>query len=144
MTINRNPLFKLDSRRFLLASALLVYGVAQAENAPVASKAASQMTWQAVQKEDSKKRVKIVVTFDKVDTDGYIILKYGSVSLKTRLAGIKVRTALAGALSLYVPEGARLQAEIVEKGDIQSVLLWKNGLNLNEQLMTDGVAVGIR
>ncbi|AZI43297.1 hypothetical protein EHF33_11540 [Deinococcus psychrotolerans] len=150
MTVNEPAAFHLLSHRrvcFVLVSAALVYGAAQAESATTKTTAvntAAPMSWQAVQQQDDKNRVKIGVTFDKVDADGYIILKYGSVMLKTRLAGVKVRTALAGVLNMYVPEGARIQAEIVEKGKIQSVLLWKNGKNLNEQLMMDGVAVGIR
>lgn len=147
MTVHHHQPFKLASRRtarFVLAFAALIYGVAQAENAPTAAKAAPPLTWQAVQQQDSRNRVKMGVTFEKVDAEGYIILKYGTVTLKTRLAGIKVRNALAGVLGMYVPAGARLQAEVVEKGAIQSVLLWKNGTNLNEQLMIDGVAVGLR
>lgn len=53
----------------------------------------------------AKKNLKINVYFQKVDDKGQIILKYGSVLLTTRLAGIRLRDGSAGVLSLVLPTG---------------------------------------
>lgn len=112
---------------------------AQAQSVPAGAK-----SWQAIQQEDASTHVKFSVVFEKIDAQGYLILKYGTVSLKTRLAGIKITGKSTGVLGLYLPTGALLQAEVVEKGAVQGVILWKNKQNLNEQLMIDGVAEGLR
>lgn len=127
--------------RALLCAGLLAALLcpAQAQSVPTGAK-----SWQAIQQEDASKHVKFNVVFEKIDPQGYLILKYGSVSLKTRLAGIKLNGKSAGVLGLYLPTGALLQAEVVEKGTVQGVILWKNKQNLNEQLMIDGVAEGLR
>lgn len=139
-----SPTLLLKTRRhlpLLLCAGLILPLLcpAQAQTAPAAAK-----TWQAIQHEDASKHIKFSVVFEKIDAQGYLVLKYGSVSLKTRLAGIKITGKSTGVLGLYLPAGARLQAEIVEKGAVQGVVLWKNKQNLNEQLMIDGVAEGIR
>jgi len=142
MTMANHPTFPKPHWlwRVLCAAALTaLLCPAQAQSAPAGAK-----TWQAIQKEDASKHVRFNVVFEKIDAQGYLILKYGSVSLKTRLAGIKIAGKSTGVLGLYLPTGALLQAEIVEKGAVQGVILWKNKQNLNEQLMIDGVAEGIR
>lgn len=139
-----SPILRLKASlplRALLCAGLLTALLcpAQAQSVPAGAK-----SWQAIQREDASKHVKFGVVFEKIDAQGHLVLKYGTVLLKTRLAGIKISGNSAGVLGLYLPTGARLQAEFVEKGAVQGVVLWKNKQNLNEQLMIDGVAEGIR
>ena len=81
--------------------------------------------------------LKIDVNFQRIDADGFAILKFGTVLIKTQLAGVRLRDK---ALDAVLPEGARLQAEIVQKGSVPTVILWKGTVNLNLQLVTQGLA----
>ena len=89
------------------------------------------------------KNMRVNVYFQKIDDKGMVILKYGSVLLTTRLYGIRLKGGSAGVLSLILPPGVLLQAEVVEKGAVQSVVLWKGAKNLNEELLIQGVAEGV-
>ena len=88
------------------------------------------------------KNLRLNVYFQSVDAKGQLILKYGDSLLTTRLHHIRLRDGSGGVLGLIVPRGVMLQAEIIEKGNIPSVVLWKGPLNLNEQLLMQGVAEG--
>lgn len=88
--------------------------------------------------------VRINVSFEKVDAKQQVILRYGAVLLKTKLKGITLKPGAAGVLALLLPEGVRLQAEIVAKGDVQTVILTKQGVNINDQLLIQGVAEAVR
>ena len=88
--------------------------------------------------------VRVNVTFEKVDAQQHVILKYGAVLLKTNLRGLKLKPGAAGVLSVLLPKGVSLWAEIVAKGTIQTVILTKQGVNINDQLLIQGVAEGIR
>ncbi|ULH17270.1 hypothetical protein MF271_18090 (plasmid) [Deinococcus sp. KNUC1210] len=125
----------------LLCAGLLLLGAvfseSQAASPPVAAPAAAQT---AAKKAPN---LRVNVYFQKIDEKGMVILKYGSVLLTTRLYGIRLRSGSAGVLSLVLPSGVLLQAEVIEKGEIQSVVLWKGNKNLNEELLIQGVAEGI-
>ncbi|GGQ93037.1 hypothetical protein [Deinococcus ruber] len=84
--------------------------------------------------------LKIDVNFQRIDTDGMAILKFGTVLIKTQLAGVRVKDKARDNLDAVLPEGARLQAEIVQKGSIPTVILWKGSVNLNTQLLAQGLA----
>ena len=88
-------------------------------------------------------RPRINVVFQSIDTEDHIILKHGALIIKTVLMGLKIRPGAAGVLGMLLPEGASLQAEVVEKGSIPSIILWKGKVNLNEQLLIQGVAEGV-
>jgi hypothetical protein len=88
--------------------------------------------------------VRISVSFEKLDAQQHVILRYGAVLLKTKLKGLKLKPGAAGVLALLLPDGVRLQAEIVAKGDVQTVILTKQGVSINDQLLMQGVAEGIR
>jgi len=88
--------------------------------------------------------IKINVTFVGMDADQHLLLKYGGVVLKTTLSGLKLNKGAGGVLGMFLPDGVRLQAEIITKGNIQSVILWKEKTNMNQQLLIQGVAQRIR
>jgi hypothetical protein len=88
--------------------------------------------------------IRISVSFIGVDQQGYLLLKYGAVSLRTRLKGLKLRPGAAGVLGVLIPTGTRLEAQIVEKGSVQTVILTKQGVNLGDQLLIQGVAEAVR
>jgi hypothetical protein len=117
----------------LICASLALNSFANAESAPASAATATKIA-----------NLRIAVTFQKVDSQNFIILKYGSVLLKTKMAGLKIKPGASGVLGMLLPDGASLQAEIVEKGNIQSIILWKGKTNLNEQLLINGVAEGIR
>ncbi|WP_424952804.1 hypothetical protein [Deinococcus sp.] len=98
----------------------------------------------AAQPAPASKNMRINVYFEKVDANGLVILKYGTVSLTTRLSGIKLRDGSAGVLSLVIPTSVLLQAEVISKGTVPVVVLWKGTKNLNEELLIQGVAEGVR
>jgi hypothetical protein len=126
--------------RMWLVLGLLMTGAAQAQSTP----ASPLVTSGQPTVKDSAAHLKINVIFEKLDSENRVILKYGALVIKTRLAGVKIRPGAAGVLGMLLPEGARLQAEFVEKGTIPAVVLWKGTVNLNEQLLIQGVAEGIR
>ena len=88
--------------------------------------------------------ISINVTYEGVDAQQNVILKYGSVKLKTKLAGLKLKPGAAGVLALLLPDGVQLQAEVVEKGAVQTIILRNREININDQLLIQGVAEGIR
>ena len=88
-------------------------------------------------------RPRINVIFEKIDSEDHVILKYGALMIKTRLMGVKIKSGAAGVLGMLLPEGVSLQAEVVEKGAIPGIILWKGKVNLNEQLLIQGVAEGV-
>ncbi len=113
----------------------LVAGSAQAQSGQLAPTTAPSAA--------AKKNLRLNVHFVKIDADGFVILDYGSVQLKTQLASIRLRGGAGGVLSMILPAGVLLQAEIVQKGAVQSVVLWKGTQNINEQLLIQGVAEGV-
>ncbi|ULH16036.1 hypothetical protein MF271_05225 [Deinococcus sp. KNUC1210] len=84
--------------------------------------------------------LKIDVNFQRIDSDGLAILKFGTVLIKTQLSGVRVKDKARDNLDAVLPEGARLQAEIVQKGSIPTVILWKGTVNVNAQLLAQGLA----
>ncbi len=114
----------------------LLMSTALAQTAPAQTAAA--------QPAPASKNMRINVYFEKVDANGLVILKYGTVSLTTRLSGIKLRDGSAGVLSLVIPTSVLLQAEVISKGTVPVVVLWKGTKNLNEELLIQGVAEGVR
>ena len=83
----------------------------------------------------------INVYFKEIDAQGDIVLLYGGVPLKTRLAGLTLRTDAPGIIKIFLPIGVLLRAELVKKGPIPTVVLWKGITNLNQQLVFHGGAV---
>ncbi|GGR07496.1 hypothetical protein [Deinococcus ruber] len=122
----------------LFCAGLLLLGAVFSEGRAAS---ASPATAQSAVKKLPNLRVNVY--FEKVDEKGMVILKYGSVFLTTKLYGIRLRSGSAGVLSLVLPSGVLLQAEVIEKGEIQSVVLWKGNKNLNEELLIQGVAEGV-
>ena len=86
----------------------------------------------------------ISVFFKGVDRNGYAILTYGGVSLKAQLDGIKLRTDAPGIIKIFLPTGVQLRAEVVKKGTIPVIILWKGKMNMNQRLMFHGAATEIR
>ena len=124
----------------LVFSSLMLIGAGHAQ-AAATSTAVSQSQPNA---KSSMARPRINVVFEKIDSENHIILKYGTLVIKTSLAGVKIQSGAAGVLGMLLPAGSQLQAEVIKKGAIPSVVLWKGKVNLNEQLLVQGVAEGVR
>ncbi len=122
----------------LAVCSLLMTGIVHAQTAPVQAKVPAGQTAEAA----SAARLRINVVFQHFDSQEHVILKYGAMTITTRLQGLKIRPGAAGVMGMFLPEGASLQAEIVEKGAIPGIILWKGKVNLNEQLLIQGVAEG--
>ena len=83
-------------------------------------------------------------TYNRVDAQGRVILTYAGVPLPVQLYRVKLRPGAAGVLALLLPSRVQVRAEIVVGGKLPQVILWRGPKNLNEELLMQGVAEGIR
>ncbi|ULH17926.1 hypothetical protein MF271_23435 (plasmid) [Deinococcus sp. KNUC1210] len=87
---------------------------------------------------------RIGVRFQSIDASGLVVLRYSGILIKASLAGIHLKKGASGVLGMLLPDGISVTAEIVQKGTIPSVILWKGTTNLNQELLLQGVAQVIR
>lgn len=123
----------LHSLRSILVSGLLLGGfTADLANAAPANTITANST--------NRSNARLNVNFQKIDANGNAVVRYGTVLLTTQLAGIKLKSGASGVLAMLLPDGIRLQAEIVQKGAVPIVILWKGTTNMNVELLIQGVA----